>query len=84
MKKRIARLLPVLALLAASSLAARADQFSDIQNDPNTYWVPSPTPPPAGYVSAPPPQYYGPPPGYYAPPPPAVYGPPVFIHFHFH
>ena len=39
---------------------ARGDQFSQIQNDPNTYWVPAPTPPPAGYASAPPPGYYGP------------------------
>jgi hypothetical protein len=72
-----------LVLLAAFAATGRADQFSDIANSPNTYWVP----PPSGYAPAPGPYYYygGPPPGYYpppAPPPPPV--PAFFIHFHFH
>jgi hypothetical protein len=81
MKKRFVCLLPALALLLASSVAGRADQFSQIQNCPFTYWVPAPTPP--GYMAGPPPSYYyGPPPGYYAgPPPPFVH---FFIGFHFH
>jgi hypothetical protein len=83
MKKLFVCLLPALALLLASSTAGRADQFSQIQNCPFTYWVPAPTPPPPGYAAGPPPSYYG-------PPPPAYYGgpPPPFIHFfigfHFH
>jgi len=83
MKKRLVCLLPALALLFVSSVAAHADQFSEIQSCPFTYWVPAPTPPPPGYVAGPPPpNYYGPPlPGYYAPPPPAVR---FFIGFHFH
>lgn len=83
MKKLFVCLLPALALLFASSIAGRADQFSQIQNCPYTYWVPAPTPPPA-YVAGSPPPYYGPPPpGYYGgpPPPPFVH---FFIGFHFH
>jgi len=83
MKKHFVCLLPALALLSASTVAGRADQFSQIQNCPYTYWVPAPTPPP-GYVAGPPPPYYywPPPPGYYSsPPPPAVH---FFIGFHFH
>ena len=81
MKKLFVCLLPALALLFVSSLTGRADQFTDIENSPNTYWVP----PPPGYVAGPPPPpyYYGPPPpGYYYRPP----GPPVhfFFGFHFH
>jgi hypothetical protein len=71
-----------LALLLAFAATGRADPFSDIQNSPNTYWVP----PPAGYVPAPGPYYsgcYGPPPAYYPPPPP-VPVPGFFIHFHIH
>jgi len=82
MKKRFVCLLPALALLFVSSVAARADQFSQIQNCPFTYWVPAPTPRPPGYMAGPPPPYYGPPPGYYSgPPPPFVH---FFIGFHFH
>jgi hypothetical protein len=83
MKKLFVCLLPALALLFASSIAGRADQFSQIQNCPYTYWVPAPTPPPV-YVAGSPPPYYGPPPpGYYGgpPPPPFVH---FFIGFHFH
>ncbi|HEV3273071.1 MAG TPA: hypothetical protein VGZ93_12900 [Candidatus Methylacidiphilales bacterium] len=76
MKKRLARLLPALALLFVSSLAARADQFTQLQNSPYVYWVPAPTPPPPGYVAAPrPPVFYG------GPPPPAVH---FFFGFHYH
>ena len=91
MKKLILCLLPAMALLFASSVAGRADQFTQIQNSPNGYWVPSPTPPP-------PVVYYYPPPGYYAGPPPYPYygpgpyygaryygpGPRVFVGFGFH
>jgi len=83
MKKLFVCLLPALALLFASSVAGRADQFSQIENNPNTYWVPAPTPPPAyAYQGGPPPYYYGspPPPYYYAPPPPVRF----FFGFHFH
>ena len=83
MKKLFVCLLPALALLFASSIGARADQFRQIQNCPYTYWVPAPTPPPA-YFAGPPPPYYGPPPpAYYGgpPPPPLVH---FFIGFHFH
>jgi hypothetical protein len=85
-KKRFVCLLPALALLLVSSVAGRADQFSQFQNSPYTYWVPAPTPPPPGYVAGPPPSYYGPPPpGYYGgPPPPVVIIPRFFIGFHFH
>jgi len=84
MKNRFICLLPALALFFASSLAGRADQFSEIQNCPFTYWVPAPTPLPPGYVAGP--YYYGPPPGYYGPPPgpPVVIVPRFFIGFHFH
>jgi hypothetical protein len=87
MKKRLVCLLPALALLLGSSLAGRADQFTQIQNNPNTYWVPAPTPPPPGYMAGPPPPYYygPPPPGYYGPPPPPVIIIPRFffgIRFH--
>jgi hypothetical protein len=82
MKMRFAYFLAVLALLLVSSVAGRADQFSQIQNSPYTYWVPAPTPPPPGYVAGPPqPYYYGPGPYYYGPPPPRVH---FFIGFHFH
>jgi len=87
MKKQIVSLLALGALLLVSSVASRADQFSDIQNSPYTYWVPAPRPgtayslyyyPPPGYVAGPPPPYY------YGPP--AVYfsGPRFFFGFHFH
>jgi hypothetical protein len=89
MKKRLVCLLPALALLLGSSVAGRADQFTQIQNNPNTYWVPAPTPtpPPPGYMAGPPPPYYygPPPPGYYGPPPPPVIIIPRFffgIRFH--
>jgi len=85
MKKRIVCLLPALALLLISSIAVQADQFSDLRNNPNIYWVPAPTPPPPGYVAGPPPPYYyGPPPPGYGPPPPVVVVPRFFIGFHFH
>ena len=83
MKKRFVCLLPALALLFVSSVAGQADQFSEIQNCPFTYWVPAPASP--GYVAGPPPYYYGPPPpGYYGPPPPVVFIPRFFFGFHFH
>jgi hypothetical protein len=73
-----------LALLLAFAATGRADQFSDIANNPHTYWVPAPTyaPAPGPYYSG----YYGPPPVYYyAPPPPPPPPVPVFfLHFHFH
>jgi hypothetical protein len=86
MKKRFICLLSALALLLVLSSVGRADQFSQIQNSPATYWVPAPTP---RYAGAPGPAYpayygyYGPPPGYYyaAPPPPPA--PPVVIVPHF-
>jgi hypothetical protein len=93
MKMRLFAVLPALALLMASTLAGRADSFSAIENNPSTYWVPAPTPPPPGYAQQPGPgPYYGspysngpygpPPPGYYyGPPPPRVH---VFFGFHFH
>lgn len=84
MKLRL--LATALLFLAGLAATARADEFDDIANSPNTYWVP----PSAGYVTAPGPSYYGgpPPPGYYYPPPPPA-PPPIpmpgfFIHFHFH
>jgi len=69
--------IPALVLLLATSVTGRADQFTDIQNSPNTYWVP----PPPGYVGAPPPYYYGPPPGpvVILPPPPRFF---FGIHIH--
>ena len=79
MKKLFLSLVPALVLLLASSVTGRADQFTDIQNSPNTYWVP----PPPRYVAAPPPYYYGPPPGsvVVVPPPPPIR---FFFGFHFH
>jgi hypothetical protein len=79
MKKHFVWLLPTLVLLLVSSVTGRADQFTDIQNSPYTYWVPAPS-----YVGAPPPPYYyGPPPGpvVIVPPPPPVR---FFFGFHFH
>jgi hypothetical protein len=90
MKKLIICLLPALTLFFASAVAGRADQFTQLQNSPNGYWVSSPTPPP-------PVAYYYPPPGYYAGPPPypdyygpgsyygprPYYGPPIFFSFGF-
>ena len=89
MKKRYVCFLPALALLFVSSVAARADQFSRIENSPYTYWVPAPTPPPGYFAGSPPPYYYGPPPPfYYGPPPPpappVVVFPRFFFGFHFH
>lgn len=89
MKKLSICLLPALALLFAFAPAAYADQFTQIQNSSNGYWVPAPTPPPPvsyypppGYYAGPPPYpyYYGP--GYYGPP--VVYGPRIFFGFGFH
>jgi hypothetical protein len=51
MKKLLVCVLPALALLSFSSLAARADQFDRIETSADTYWVPAPTPPPT-YASA--------------------------------
>ena len=88
MMKKIFGLTAALVVFAATSLASRADQFTDIQKCPNTYWVPAnpkyvTAPPPPygyyGYYGAPPPYYYVPPP--VPPPPPA---PSFFIGFHFH
>jgi len=83
MKKLALCLLPAVVLFFASSLAGRADQFTQIQNSPNGYWVPSPTPPPVGYYPPPGPYYGGPPPYpyYYGPGP--YYGPPLFFGFGF-
>jgi hypothetical protein len=85
MKKLILGLLPAMALLFVSSVAGRADQFTQIQNSPTGYWVPSPTPPPPVAYYPPPPGYYAgpPPPYYYGPPGPYYYGPPVYIGFGF-
>ena len=85
MKKHFVWLLAAFVLLALSTVASRADQFSDIENSPYTYWVP----PAPGYVNAPAPYYYGgpPPPGYYGPGPgPVIVVPPprFFFGFHFH
>ncbi len=80
---KLPSLLVALALLLAFAATTRADEFSAIENNPNTYWVPAPN----GYVVAPAPYYYGPPPVYYYAPPPPPLPPPVpgfFIHFHFH
>jgi hypothetical protein len=68
-----------LVLLFAFNAAGRADEFSDIEKSPNTYWVPAPS----GYGATPGPYPYygGPPPVYYYGPPPV---PGFFIHFHFH
>lgn len=85
MKTLFLSLVPAVVLLLATAATGRADQFTDIQNSPHTYWVPAPP----GYVAAPPPYYYGPPPYYYGPPPGSVVvvppPPPRFffgIHFH--
>jgi hypothetical protein len=85
MKKQSVCLLAALALLLVSSVAGQADSFSQLQNNPNIYWVPAPTPPPPGYVAGPPPPYGPPPPpGYYGPPPPpVVIVPPIFFGIHF-
>jgi hypothetical protein len=82
MKKFAPLLLPVFALWVASTVGARAapqDEFAQLENSPNSYWVPYPTPPPA-----PPVVYYGGPGPYYGPPRPVYYGPRFFIRFHFH
>ncbi len=90
MKNRFIGLLSALALLVLFTGAARADQFSQIQNSPQTYWVPAPTPGYAGapysgayyggYYAGPPGYYYGPPPA--PPPPPPV--PRFFFGIHIH
>jgi hypothetical protein len=83
MKKLLVCLLPALVLLLAATCSSRADQFTEIQNNPDTYWVPAP---PGSAAPGPPPGYYG---AYYGPPPPYYYGPPpppvrLFFGFHFH
>lgn len=81
MKRFFVCILPILALLLVfSMMAGRADEFTQIANNPNIYWVPAPTPPPPGYVAGYPPPYY------YNPPPPRVYygGPRFFFGFRFH
>jgi hypothetical protein len=93
MRKFLASTLPVLALLLAFPVAGRAgtnmapqppqDQFSQIENSPYTYWVPTPYAYPPGYVAAPPPYYYGPGPYYYGPPVRVYVGGPHFF-FGFH
>ena len=84
MKKSFVCLLPALALLLVSTGVGRADPFDRIENSPDTYWVPAPTPPPPGYVAG----SYGPPPPayYYGPPPPGpvFFLPHFFIGFRFH
>jgi len=82
--KSITACLLAAVLLLALPQATHADQFSQIQNSPNTYWVPPPANqgqtqgqpayPQPGYATAPPSGYY-PPPGYVAsmPPPPGYY-----------
>jgi hypothetical protein len=69
-----------LVLFAVVAATARADEFSDLANNPRAYWVP------ASVTYAPPPGYYGPPPPayYYAPPPPRPVIGGFFFHFHFH
>ena len=69
-----------LVLLAAFAATGRADEFSDLANSPNAYWVPPSVTyaPPPGYYGGPPPPVY-----YYAPPPPPVAGG-IFFHFHIH
>lgn len=79
MKKQSVCLLAAFALLLVSSVAGQADPFSELQNNPNIYWVPAPTPPPPGYVAGPPPPYY-----YGPPPPPVVVVPRFFFGFRFH
>lgn len=82
MKKFLLGLLAT-AFFAAATGTSRADQFTDIQNSPCTYWVP----PSAGYAAPPAYGYYGPPPVYYYGPPPPPVPPPIphfFIGFHFH
>ncbi len=71
------------ALLLALPQISHADQFTQIQNSPNTYWVPAPAG--QGQAQAPNPQSgsgagpyaYYPQPGYVAGPPPYYYGPPA-------
>jgi hypothetical protein len=81
---KLRSLAAALALLAAFAATARADEYSNLANSPNGYWVPASATyaPPPGYY---PPGYYGnPPPAYYyAPPPPPVVGG-IFFHFHVH
>ena len=78
---KLSSLCAALVLLLAFAATGRADEFSDIQNNPHTYWAPAPNvyggaPDPYSYYGSPPPViFYGPPP----PPPPAF-----FIHFSFH
>ncbi len=74
---KLRSLATVLLLFAAFAATGRADEFSDLANSPNAYWVP----PAYGYT--PPPGYYGnPPPAYYYAPPPPPVG--FFFHFHIH
>ncbi len=100
MKKFLTCILPAVTLLFASSLAGHAgtttpkqqpaqDQFAQIQNSPNGYWVPANTPPPPVayyYGGPPPPYYYGPygPGPYYGPRYYGPRGPHVFLGFGFH
>jgi hypothetical protein len=94
---KIVRLIPVVGLLLASSLAGWAgSEMAPAQQDTvasaqaaNGYWVPPYPPvssyyyPPAAYYAPPPPAYYyGPGPGYYGYGP-AFYGPPVGVFFGF-
>jgi hypothetical protein len=83
MKKLVIGLLFPAAFSVASSPASRADEFSQIADCPETYWVPAYPP---GYAAAPSPYYYdGPSPYFYSgPPPPYSLGPSVFIGFHIH
>jgi hypothetical protein len=76
---KLPSLAAALVLLTAFAATARADEFSDLEHNPNGYWVPP------AYAYNPPPGYYGnPPPAYYyAPPPPPVAGG-IFFHFHIH
>jgi hypothetical protein len=88
MKPIAACLLATAALLLVSSQTTRADEFTQIQNSPNTYWVPAPAdqdqaqalpptpqPQPNQAPAGPPPGNY-PQPGYAAAPPPYGYYPP--------
>jgi len=87
--KRITACLSAAALLLALPVIGHADQFTQVQNNPNTYWVPSGQgqgqaqndpkdvvqAPPAPNNGAPPPPSY-----YYAPRPgPYVYYPPGYV-----
>jgi hypothetical protein len=81
-KRTIACLFAATLLLALPQISrADGDQFTQIQNNPNTYWVLAPAgqpaPPQSGYAPTPGPYaYYYSQPGCVAGPAPYYYGPP--------